>query len=241
MKHIWILFFTLYSIAQNQTIKIDVNSISDIDSLSFRKFTINYSIKNTTSNRISFFLNPKRVLAGSGGSMNTNISANLFQEKEELPMHAILSFTSKSRELPIGFENLKEGKEKDDILRKYMKDVFDIDIDKELEDIKKNEDGSYRLKKSSGRLMGSIMTLEPFESKQYNKTFYWDKNRYYKINEMEYYINEKSNCFLELFIVLLKEEYRYRMTENDFNTITNTPNFIKGWFTSNKIEINFRE
>ena len=241
MKHIYILLLTLVASAQNKPIAIAIDSISTIDSLSFRKYTIYYNIQNTTSNRISFFLNPERVIAGSGGSMNTAISANLFQEKEELPMHEILSFTSKNRELPIGYENLPKGKEKDEILKKYMKDIFGMDIDKELEEISKDNNEVYRLQKSSYRMMRSMMTLQPFETKQYSKTFYWNKERYYKTNEMEYYINEKSNCFLELFIVLLKEEYSERMTENDFNTITNTPNFTKGWFTSNKVEINFRE
>jgi hypothetical protein len=241
MKHIYILFFTISSLAQNQPIKIDINSITDIDSLSFRKYTIHYSIKNTTGDRISFFLNPDNVIAGSGGSMRTDVSATLFQENEELPMHTILSSKSKNRELPAGFENLPEGKEKNAILKKYLKEVLNFDIDMEIEEIKKNDNETFRLKKSSERLMQSLMTLDPFETKQYFKIFYWDKKRYYKNNEFEYYINEKSNCFLELYIVLLKEEFKEKLTENDLSMITNTPNFIKGWFTSNKVEINFRE
>ena len=241
MKHIYIFLFSISSLAQNQPVKIDINAITDIDSLSFRKFTINYSISNLTNNKISFFLNPDRVVAGSGGSMTTNVSATLFQENEELPMHEILSFTSKNKELPIGYENLPEGKEKDEILKKYMKDIFGMDINKEIEEISRDNDQAYRLQKSSYRMIRSMMILQPFETKQYSKTFYWDKKRYYKNNELEYYINEKSNCFLEIYIVLLKEEFKEKLNESDYTKIINTPNFIKGWYNSNKKEINFRD
>jgi hypothetical protein len=98
MKHIYILLFTISSLAQNQPIKIEINSITDIDSLSFRKYTIIYSISNLTNNKISFFLSPDNVLAGSGGSMTTNVSATLYQENEELPMNTILSSTTKKDE-----------------------------------------------------------------------------------------------------------------------------------------------
>jgi hypothetical protein len=241
MKYIYLLLFTASLIAQNQPIKINITSITSTDSLSFRKFSINYSFSNLTDNKISFFLHPEKVHAGSGGSMSTFVSSKLYQETEELPLHLVLSFTSKSRELPSNFENLPEGKEKHEILKKYLKEVLGMDIDKEIEEISKNKDENYRLKKSSEELMNSIMVLEPKETKHYTKIYYWDKKRYYKIDELEYYINENSNCYLEFYIVLLKEHFKERMTEDDIKTLLNIPNFVEGWFTSNKIEINFRE
>lgn len=241
MKYLLLLFISTTIFAQNPIVKIEIDSINSIDSSSFRKFTINYSIRNISKNKISFFLDPKRIVAGSGGSMETSISGNLFQGKEELPMHSILSHTSKSRDLPEGFELIKDEKEKNEVLRKYLKEVLDIDMDNELEEIKKSDDPNYKLKKSSERLMISIMTLEPFEVKHYSKIFYWDKKRYHKDYDLEYYIDEKSNCLLQLYIVLLKEEYKERMLESDYNALLKTPNFIKGWYNSNKMEINFRE
>jgi len=240
MKYLFFLLFNAALFAQSPSIRIEIDSINTTDSLPFRKFTILYSIKNDSNDKISFFLNPESVNAGSGGSMQTNVSASLFQEKEMLPMHAILSFTSKSRELPKGFELMKDGKEKDKILRKYLKEVLGIEIDNELEEIRKN-DSTDQLKKSSERLMKSVMTLEPNEVKHYAETFYWDKKRYHKIDEIEYYINEKSNCFLMLYIVLLKEEFKERLLESDYNALMKIPNFIKGWYNSNKVEINFSE
>lgn len=239
MKHIYILLFTISSLAQNQPIKIEINSITDIDSLSFRKYTIIYSISNLTNNKISFFLSPDNVLAGSGGSMRTDVSATLYQENEELPMNTILSSTTKKDEFLTDFKNLKDGKEKDSIIKKYLKEVMNFDIEEEMK--KSKEDENYFIKKSSERLLNSIMNLQPYESKQYSTIFYWDKKRYYKINEMEYYINEKSNCSIELYIVLLKEEFKERLIDSDYTKIINTPNFIKGWYNSNKKEINFKE
>jgi hypothetical protein len=132
MKHIYILLFTISSLAQNQPIKIEINSITDIDSLSFRKYTIIYSISNLTNNKISFFLSPDNVLAGSGGSMRTDVSATLYQENEELPMHTILSSTTKKDEFFTDFKNLKDGKEKDSIIKKYLKEVMNFDIEEEM-------------------------------------------------------------------------------------------------------------
>lgn len=240
MKY-FLFLFTILSFSQSQPLKIDIVSITSSDSSSFRKFSINYTISNLTNNKISFFLHPERVMAGSGGSMNTNVSANLYQEKEELPFHSILSLTSKNRELPKGYENLPEGKEKDEILKKYLKEVFGMNIDKEISEISKNKDEKYRLKKSSEELMNSIMVLEPKETKYYTKIFYWNKKRYHKIDELEYYIHENSNCSLEFYIVLLKEHFKEKMTADDFKTLLNIPNFVEGWFPSNKVEINFRE
>ena len=242
MRIFLLAFFCSFSaFAQNQSIRIAINSITSSDSLSFRKFSINYSLSNLTSNKISFFLNPEIVHAGSGGSMSTFVSSKLYQESEEFPLHSILSSTSKNRELPFNFENLPEGKEKNEILKKYLKEVLGMDIDKEIEEFSKNKDENYRLKKSSEELMNSIMALEPKETKHYTKIYYWDKKRYHKIDELEYYISENSNCYLELYIVLLKEHFKERMTDVDFKTLLNIPNFIEGWFTSNKVEINFRK
>lgn len=241
MKYLLLLFISTAVFSQSPIIKIEIDSISSIDSLSYRKFTIDYSIRNISNNKISFFLNPERVIASSGGSMETSVSGSLFQEKEELPMHSILSYTSKSRELPEGFALIKDEKEKNRVLKKYLKDVLDIDIEDEIEEVKKNTDSIYRLKKSSERLMKSIMTLEPFDVKHYTKTFYWNKKRYHRVDEMEYYINENSKCFLLLYIVLLKEEYKERMIESDYKDLMKIPNFVKGWYTSGKVEINFSE
>lgn len=241
MKYLLLLFISTTLFAQSPNIKIEIDSIKTTDSASFRKFTIQYSIRNLSNNSISFFLNPERVQPGSGGSMDTSVSVSLFQEKEELPAHKILAYTTKSRELPTGFESIKDEKIKNEVLRKYLKEVLDFDIDSESEEIKKSSDSMYRLTKSSERLMKSVMKLNPFEAKHYSRTFYWDKKRYHKVDEMEYYIDEKSNCYLQLFIVLLKEEYKERLLESDYTNLMKTPNFIKGWFVSNKAEINLKE
>lgn len=241
MKYLLLLLISTTVFAQSPIIKIEIDSINSIDSSSYRKFTIDYSIRNISNNKISFFLNPKRVIASSGGSMETSVSGSLFQEKEELPMHSILSYTTKSKELPEGFESIKDEKEKNKVLRKYLKEVLDIDIDDEIEEVKKNTDSTYRLKRSSERLMKSIMTIEPFDMKHYTKTFYWNKKRYHRVDEIEYYINEKTKCYLLLYIVLLKEEYKERITESDYNDLMKIPNFVKGWYTSSKVEIDFSE
>ena len=77
-------------------------------------------------------------------------------------------------------------------------------------------------------------------TKSYTKKLLWDKTRYYKLDDNEFYLDEKSNHFLEISITLLKEEYQKTVSKEMFETITKNKNFIKGSFVSNKHLINFQ-
>lgn len=243
MKYFLLLLISLKVLSQNPSLKIEIDSINTVDSITHRKFTINYTIKNLSNDKISFFLNPERVLPGSSGSMSTYISAVLFQENEELPTNDILTFTSHKKEALIpNFESIKDEKEKNKAIKTYMNETLGYEFEQENNEMMKSNDPVlYYRKKTGERLLKSLITLAPKEIKNYSKTFYWDKKRYYRIKDMQYYIDEKSNCYIELYFVVLREEYKEKILEEDYEKLIKIPNFTKGWFTCKRVEINFKE
>ena len=82
--------------------------------------------------------------------------------------------------------------------------------------------------------MNSIIRLPPKSSKSYHQILYWNKKRYFKTDDNEYYLGETSPFFIELSIVALKEELSFKLSSEDFKIIKSDTSFIKGYFTSNK-------
>lgn len=238
------MFIVFKTNGQSDRVLFTIDSVSHIDSVSVRKFIIHYKLQNLTNQKAMFFLEPNSVFTGSAGSKNTQISSQLFQEKEELPAREILSLSARKMSIP-NFDSIADKDKRKDAIIKYLKENYNYDSDKELEEIKKLKDAKekedYFLKKSSDRLLKTLFTLEANETKTYQKVMYWDKKRYYKIDELEYYINEDSKYYLQFYFVALKEEYKESILPEEYQKIEKNPNFIKAWINSNKVEINFKE
>jgi hypothetical protein len=89
--------------------------------------------------------------------------------------------------------------------------------------------------------MNSIFVLKPNETKQFVQQINWDKKRYIKSHDLEYYFDENHKYFLELELTLMKSEFQDRLTKEELEAIMKNENFIKGNYKSNKVEINFKE
>ena len=232
-----LLFFITFPISAQIELKID--SITSTDSIpSERKFTVNYHIKNLTDKEVSFFFDSTILIPNQSASMSKHISYKLFQKEEVLNISGLF-MTKKLRNFSTLIEQTINQKEKDSIILKFMKDEIGIDMKKDIEELKKDE--NYFLKKSNKELLESIFKLNPYQKITFTKTLNWDKKRYYKIEEDEYYINEDMPHYLELSINLIKEGFKEQLEKKEFEKIMANPNFIKGWFTSNKMELNFKE
>jgi hypothetical protein len=221
MKYILFVFITLTSFAQNPTIKLEIDSVTFVDSIpTERIFTINYHIENLIEKPISFIVNTKDLLAINLGSQSYKCYFKLFEEQKTIEMSNI--FTNK-------FKGEKTNAFYDD---------------KTLEEIQKasiEETVKYFWEKTNKNLMKSIVKIQPKETKNFQAKLYWDKERYRKQNEFEYYIDEKATHYIELSMNLLLEEFKDKLTEEQYSAIINDKTFIKGWYTSNKTEINFKE
>jgi hypothetical protein len=87
----------------------------------------------------------------------------------------------------------------------------------------------------------SITTLKPNEVRDFTETYYWNKIRYYKQDDLEYYIDENTPYFLELSMNIPKDEFQYFFSDVEFKKIKENPNFIDGIIRSNQVELNFKE
>jgi hypothetical protein len=242
MRLLFTLLFSSLTFAQISAIKIEIDSVKYIDSIpSERTFTINYHIENLTDNEISFFLNPKSIIPNSRASMSRKVIYNIYQYNEKLNLDDI--FTDR-RKLDFGkqIQYAKTEEERRSLMNDYLKKDLEIDFDS-LMKYKKNETGinKYFSKSESISIMKSIIKLKPKESKFYSAEVIWDKKRYFKIDDNEFYLNEDMPHFIELTINLMKEEFKDKIINEEFEKIIINPNFISGWFISNKVEINFKE
>ena len=83
--------------------------------------------------------------------------------------------------------------------------------------------------------------MEANQTKHFRSILVWDKRRYHRNDAIEYYIEEKEKHFIELHINLMTEELLSDFTAAEKKDVLSNKIFIKGWFTSNKMEIDLGE
>jgi hypothetical protein len=221
MKYFYILFFCLTAFSQSKPLELKILSLTEIDSVSERTFSLDFSISNKTDKTIHFILNPEGLIPISGGSMRPNPYYKIYEKETSIDISNLFTGRKVSRT----FKNEEDFK-------KYQDSLSEVVKNKTLEEL---------VRENKASTIKNIQEMKPNETKEYSSTFRWDKNRYFKNDVMEYYIDEKESHFFELHINLMKEELLSKFSEEEQNEILKDKNFIKGWFTSNKVEINFRE
>ena len=242
MKNLLFILFSFTTFAQNPALKLEINSITSIDSIpTERIFSIKYQIENLTNNNVTFFLNPNKLIANSRASMSKNVAYNLYEYDEKLYLVEVFS-NRMLLDLDKILKSSTTDEEKNKFIKEFLKNSLNIDMDS----IPKGEENEkdfekYFSKKKNDTHLQSIMSLTPKEIKKYEIKVIWDKTRYYKIDDIEFYLNEDLPHYIDLTINLMKEEFKDKLTDNEYKKIMSDPNFLKGWFTSNKMEINFRE
>lgn len=228
MRFQYFLFLFVFSLsAQNNPIEIKIDSIISKDSSEFsdREFIINYHIENVSHNEVSFFLNTKNFIPSTYSSMQYVTTYRLFQN--ENPIDGLQIITGKRI-------NSQLNEKDSNTLTKYRDSI-------RLHFQKNKSDPLYYWKESNTAILSSIFTLKPKEIKPFTRRIYWNKSRYSKNGELEYYFDENSIYTFQIQLTLLKEEYKDRLTQKELESIVNNPNFLKGYFYSNKVEINFKD
>jgi hypothetical protein len=211
-------------------IQIVIDSIiyTDLNEQKSREFSIFYTIKNNSNNKVSFFLNTKSIFPSVESSLRYSPTYTLFQNDKEVQLSKI--FTRK-----IATSNgLDSNNTIDEILNK-SKDSLLIELEKY------RKDSMYYQNKKNKALMQSVFNLHPNESKQYNQKLYWNKNRYIQNQDLEYYFNEQDLYFLRIELTLMKKEFSNILTPQQLELVLENPNFISGNYYSNKLEIYFKE
>ncbi|OOV27087.1 hypothetical protein BXU11_12155 [Flavobacterium sp. LM5] len=232
MRKIVMLFFCFPLLVAAQ-LQIKINTITtDNSDKNHRKFNIEYTLENTSDKEIAFFFTPNHFNSAHRGSLQTAMLFKIFENDTLIPADGMLS---NSKNDYSKLSNILDNTERLKILDKMKADELNISLDS-LRSYRKKiiSDPDFFQKESSKRLMNSIIRLPPKSSKSYHKILYWNKKRYFKTDDNEYYLSETSPFFIELSMVALKEELSFKLSSEDFKTIKKDTSFIKGYFTSNK-------
>ena len=216
------LFISLCSNAQNTDIEVQIDSITHHDpSFSERIFTIHYHIKNKTESLISLVLNTKELRSNVYNSSSWIPSYRLFQEKNMIETNSVF-----------------DSKKSDVVLKKMMQDLENNR--KGLADYLLNIQKESKIK-TSKKIIESIVKFIANETKTFSATLSWDKNRYQKFEDNEYFLDQNSKHYLDLFLYLNREELTSTLLSEDLKIILDDPTIATGWIYTNKVEINFKD
>lgn len=240
MKIIWFLFFSVSLFAQKPVLEVKIDSIHFDDSNSkVRKYFIDYHIENLTNNEVSFVLFPTTLIANTASSMTLYPIYKIYKNgdfedmdgpffeaetKEELLMQE-LDFNSKE------FKNLIESFKANrmELREEYYKNY------------KANGGQSTDVTwiDNNQKIINSVQTIEPKETKKFTIQTTWNRNRFIKNDDLEYYLNENENFEFQLILDLKKASFKEALTKEQLDSFMSNPYFIQGFFVSNKVKIEF--
>ncbi|HEX8269969.1 MAG TPA: hypothetical protein VF581_08755 [Flavobacterium sp.] len=216
---VFYLLFISAVVSAQKPIIITIDKIITTDSLSYqRQFTIEFAIKNTSFSPVSFFLDTGKFIPAHGGSGQNAVFYKVFENEEHLAVSKILG-----RRFP-GDDSFNIRGISQDTIQKII-------------DAKMNE---YRLR-SKEIFSQSKITLQPGEARNYKQYLLWDFERYQQQDDHEYYIDPKQPHYLELTVIFLRDEYKNNLTKEQFAAFLADKTFISGWFSSEKVAIDFSE
>ncbi len=244
MKNIFLfLLISIASYSQNAKIQVKVDSIYYVDTnYKNREYYINYKVTNTTDKDISFFLIPNALIAETASSSTlytvykiyqNGIYENMdgpffeYESLEELRLAQIDDINSIEFK---GLSNTVKQNRKTQIaeyIKKY-KDEGGLSLDKQW--IYENQ-----------RLLDNIIKLTPNESQKFTIKTLWNKDKYIKNDDLEFYLDDTKTIEFELILDLKKQQFKQKLAPEYFAKIEKDNNFIEGTFISNKIEISFKE
>lgn len=242
--YLFLLFLiTNVSLSQKPVVEVVINSIASITiSAQKSEYSIAYQIKNTTQKPILFFLIPNALIANAASSMTLFPVYKIYQNgnfedmdgpffefetEEELQLAKIEDKQSTAFKELLSTVQKNQATKASDYYKKYLNS--------------KGEKTDFQWIYYNQRLLNSIIKLEPNETKLFTIKTLWDKNRYIKNDDLEFYLEEKNTIEIELILDLKKSLYKEELSDKELAEIMANPNFIEGVFTSNKVEIKFKE
>lgn len=208
------LLFSLVASAQPVTIKIDKITSTDFERA--RHFNIEFTVSNESAEPVSFFLNPKNFIPAQGGPLANAVFYKLYQENEVLEASNILGTR-------IEFNADGTSDKYFDYAKMTPSDIAEL---------RKRQQNFY---------FESLITMLPGERRSYSKELMWDYKRYHQQADNEFYIEPDQKHFIELMVIFWREEYASKLSEEQFEAMMANDSMVKGWFASNKMEIDFSE
>jgi hypothetical protein len=208
-----ILFFLLFSsflFSQNSTVELKIDSITVSDSIANeRQYTVHYHLKNLTDKKISFLLDT------TNNDTITGVNTNRMYPKVYQDGRAVKNFIfMKNYDYPsvykfiTDFRNSKTEEEEEAIKNnpefKKLK-IHPMCLEKIIE---RREPDYKKLRLFENTIIyKTLKTLEPKETQHYELILYWDKERYFKNEDTEYYLDAENKYAIELSFSTLDYDY----------------------------------
>jgi hypothetical protein len=222
LKHLVFLLFSIIAFAQSKPIELKIDSLKTINTKDgIREFTLQYHIANLTEKPITFVLNTTHLVPIGSGSLRPNPYYKIYENDNAIEVSSILTDQREIRYF------------KDEAAYKTYIDSLTLHVKSQT------PEELAQLRKKN--FLDNIQILKPKETQYFTTILVWDKNRYHRNGDIEYYIEEKEKHFLELHINLMAEELLLNFSEAEKIELLKDKILTKGWFTSNKIEIDLGE
>ena len=233
MRFLILLLFFKIGFAQTPVLSVVIDEIQVTNHESGEtKYEVFYHITSNSESAIMFFLNSD----GFGQPLLSKKTFMLFENDQRFTGVAFLNQRTKAAQqnAKADFEKIMNGGDTIAIFKELGMDVSELR--------KQSKEGTLKkhLKESATtRYQKDVMNLKPFETKKFQQTLFWQKNRYYTQDDYEFYLNEKSKFEIQFTLILLKDDLKNEITEQFYSEIMQDKNFVKGVFASNKMAIPF--
>lgn len=244
MRIFILLFLYSFSIfAQNPKLEVKINSIATFSvHNAVTEYHINYQIENKTADELSFFLIPNALIANSASSLSLFPVYKMYQNGVFEDMDGPFFEYETENQLAYAKIENKESEEAKSLLKQAQTSLSMIAMDyyKKYKD-NGGESEDFQWVYYRQRLLNSVVTLEPNETKTFTIKTLWNKNRYIKNDDLEFYLDQNNTIEIELILDLKTNLFQDQLTKEDLQKINDNRNFIKGQFTSNKMKIEFKD
>ncbi|MFM9988155.1 hypothetical protein [Flavobacterium sp.] len=244
MKKIVVLLFlfSLSVFSQNKAIDVKIDSIiSDDSNPKIRVYTINYHIENLSNNSISFFLIPNTLIANAASSMTLFPIYKIYHNDIFTPLDGPF-FEKHGIDWETKLTGIKDytSPEAKEIIKKSLEEFTaknKIIVDNYTKNGGKSTDDNWIIE--NHHLLESKITFKQKETKTFVIKTSWNKERYFKEDDLEYYLDEKDKYEFELVLDLKKTFFKERLSTEEYLKIEKDIHFIEGIFTTNKVSIIF--
>ena len=239
----FLLLFSIVTFSQSKVLNVKINAINSKEiKINRKQYIINYQIENLTNQEVSFFLTPNTLIANAASSMTLFTVYKIYINGEFTPLDG--PFFEK---YGVDWEAFREtNKDLTEVeFQKLAKKTFENfqNESKVIIENYKNKGGTNTDENwilENNNLMKSKITLKPKEVKAFEIQTDWNRERYFKEDDLEYYLNENDQYEFELTLDLKKTAFKNQLSKEEYLAIEKDKNFIEGTFTSNKAIIDFK-